>query len=82
MMATLRELKPSQSRRAVLSAGVSRMKRVMPMKASNPIGRLMKNTQRQLRCSVSQPPSIGPNTGPTMTDTPNRATADPRSFCG
>ncbi|MNR48792.1 hypothetical protein D3C85_1680780 [compost metagenome] len=58
------------------------MKRVMPIKASKPIGKLMKNTQRQLRCSVSQPPSIGPSTGPTITDTPNKATAEPRSFCG
>ncbi|MNB89119.1 hypothetical protein D3C76_610400 [compost metagenome] len=82
MIATLSEPNPSQSRRAVLSAGVSRTKRVMPIKASRPMGKLIKNTQRQLRCSVSQPPSIGPSTGPTMTETPNSATAEPLSFSG
>src|ERR1700722_14438436 len=29
--------------------------------------------------SVSQPPMTGPSTGPTITETPNRAIADPRS---
>ncbi|MNN65754.1 hypothetical protein D3C81_1812790 [compost metagenome] len=78
-IATLSEPKPIQSSLACLSGGVSRTYLLMPNNASRPMGRLMKNTQRQLRLSVNQPPSMGPSTGPTITDTPNRAMAEPRS---
>src|SRR6185437_5763946 len=37
----------------------------------------MKNTQRQLQLSVSQPPRAGPTIGPIMTPTPQTAIADP-----
>ena len=41
----------------------------------------MKNTQRQLKLSVSQPPSVGPMIGPTMMPAPQMAIAWPwRSF--
>ena len=53
----------------------------MPRKARMPTGRLMKNTQRQLKLSVSQPPSVGPTIGPTMMPAPQMAMAEPwRSF--
>ena len=42
-----------------------------------PTGRLMKNTQRQLKLSVSQPPSVGPMIGPTMMPAPHSAIAEP-----
>ena len=42
-----------------------------------PTGRLMKNTQRQLKLSVSQPPSVGPMIGPTMMPAPQIAMAWP-----
>ena len=47
----------------------------MPRKARMPTGRLMKNTQRQLKVSVSQPPSVGPTIGPTMMPAPQIAMA-------
>ena len=53
----------------------------MPATAMMPTGRLMKNTQRQLKLSVSQPPSVGPMIGPTMMPAPHSAMAEPwRSF--
>lgn len=42
-----------------------------------PTGRLMKNTQRQLKLSVSQPPRVGPMIGPTMIPAPHSAIAWP-----
>ncbi len=53
----------------------------MPQSANRPTGRLMKNTQRQSKFSVSQPPSIGPRIGPTMMPAPQIAIACP-TFCG
>ncbi len=42
-------------------------------KARMPIGRLMKNTQRQEKLSVSQPPSTGPKIGPRIAPAPQIA---------
>ncbi len=53
------------------------MKSQMPEKASTPTGTLMKKTQRQLKLSVSQPPSVGPRIGPTMMPAPQIAIAWP-----
>lgn len=51
VMAMLRAAKPMKSKR--LRGGSGRSFSVsMPSSASTPIGRLMKNTQRQDRCSV------------------------------
>ena len=49
----------------------------MPYRAKAPTGTLMKNTQRQSKFSVSQPPSIGPRIGPTMMPAPQIAMAWP-----
>src|SRR6185503_3628380 len=46
-----------------------------------PTGRLTRNTQRQLKLSVSQPPSTGPRIGPIITPIPNIAMAR-GWFCG
>jgi hypothetical protein len=40
-----------------------------------PIGMLTRNTQRQLKLSVSHPPRTGPRIGPIMTPPPNSAIA-------
>ena len=40
------------------------------------------NVHRQLATSVSQPPSVGPSTGPTITPRPQIAIALPRSSIG
>ena len=50
--------------------------------ARMPNGRLMKNTQRQSKLSVSQPPMTGPRMGPTMMPTPHQAIALPCCDCG
>ena len=47
-----------------------------------PTGRLTKNTKRQLKVSVSQPPSVGPMIGPTMMPAPQIAIAWPCSSFG
>ena len=54
----------------------------MPHSANRPTGRLMKNTQRQSKFSVSQPPSIGPRIGPTMMPAPQIAIAWPTFSSG
>ena len=49
--------------------------------AKRPIGRLMKKIQRHEKSSTSQPPRIGPNTGPSSIGTPMTAITRP-SRCG
>lgn len=46
-----------------------------------PTGTLMKNTQRQEKLSVMNPPSVGPMAGARTTAIPYVANAIPR-FCG
>ena len=46
-------------------------------KATMPTGRLTRNTARQLKVSVSQPPSVGPMMGPNMMPAPKIAMAWP-----
>ena len=49
----------------------------IPSVHSTPTGRLIKNTQRQVKLSVSQPPSAGPMIGPSMVPMPQIAIAWP-----
>ena len=53
------------------------MHRAMSSAASAPIGRLIRNTQRQSKLSVSQPPRTGPAMGPIITPAPKIAIAVP-----
>jgi hypothetical protein len=49
---------------------------------SKPTGTLMRNTQRQLKLSVIQPPSVGPSTGATTVATAVSENAVPRCAGG
>jgi len=51
------------------------MKRRIISAASEPTGMFTRNTQRQSKLSVSQPPSTGPRIGPIITPPPNSAIA-------
>ena len=62
----------SNGRRVPSSRGINHHS---PPKQTTPSGRLIRNTQRQLKFSVSQPPRIGPIIGPTITLAPNSAIA-------
>ena len=55
--------KPKKSKRALARRLARAGRRQHAEKARMPTGRLMKNTQRQLKFSVSQPPSVGPMIG-------------------
>ena len=76
-MASARLAKPSMSKGRFSSPFFSDRNRNTPPKARIPIGRLMKNTQRQSRLSVSQPPSAGPRIGPSTAPAPQTAIAWP-----
>ena len=76
-MARARLAKPRKSKRFWSAARFSDRKNITPAKARTPIGRLMKNTQRQLRLSVSQPPRAGPSMGPSTAPAPQTAMAWP-----
>ena len=47
------------------------------IRASMPIGRLMRKIQCQLAASISQPPRMGPAMGPMSIGTPNTAITRP-----
>jgi hypothetical protein len=76
-MARARLAKPSTSNRRFSALFFSDRNRKTPAKARMPIGRLMKNTQRQSRLSVSQPPRAGPRIGPSTAPAPQMAMAEP-----
>ena len=76
-MATARARKPRVSKRRFSALFFSDRKKKTPQKARIPIGRLMKNTHRQSRLSVSQPPRPGPSSGPSTAPAPQTAMAWP-----
>ena len=81
-MPRLSARKPNQSKLSLRFAGVSSMMVERPSTVRMPKGRLTKNTQRQEKLSVSQPPSVGPMIGPSMTPMPQMAMAWPRCSNG
>src|SRR3984885_9458809 len=70
--------KPNQEKGESPRVGVSLMKTQRPAVVRMPNGRLTKNTQRHEYESVSQPPSVGPMIGPSITPMPQIAIAEPR----
>ncbi len=70
--------KPNQENGTSRRVGVSLMKTQRPAVVRMPNGRLTKNTQRHEYELVSQPPSVGPMIGPSMTPMPQIAIAEPR----
>ena len=65
--------KPRKSNGRAVPPRSRPMKIATPANARMPIGRLMKNTQRQEKLSVSQPPSTGPRIGPRIAPAPQIA---------
>ena len=69
---------PNHEKGTSRRVGVSDMNTDSPNVVSTPNGRLTKNTQRHEYESVSQPPSVGPMIGPSITPMPQIAIAEPR----
>ena len=62
--------KPNMSNRVEVFSRCSAMNSTMPVTARMPIGRFIRNTQRQFSLSVKQPPSVGPIIGPNIAPCP------------
>ena len=77
-MASERLRNPNQEKGTSRRVGVSDMNSQRPAVVRTPNGRLTKNTQRHEYELVSQPPSVGPMIGPSMTPMPQIAIAEPR----